>query len=68
MGNTTETQTIAYTNVATSDLRLLGLPLKKTVKKAESKKSPWIEQIDITYDSKYNIAKRFLQLILHIPL
>ena len=58
MGNTTETQTIAYTNVATSDLRLLGLPLKKTVKKAESKKSPWIEQIDITYDSKYNIAKK----------
>lgn len=58
MGNTSEVQTITYNNVVTSDLILLGLPLKKEVRTARTNKPVWVEQEDFTYDSNYNLVKK----------
>lgn len=58
-GDEPATQYISYMNVTTSNLRLLGLPLNRTIQKGDFiNYTHWEEETVFSYDSIFNISNK----------
>lgn len=54
----TEEHTIIYKNIATSNLRLLGLPSQETITKIYNDKAPYEEKVETNYSNDFDISKK----------